>query len=72
MNFLLDDLWPDPPPPPNPRPVLPTIALGLHEIFVTDMDFNGEARLGDFMPVLCVDLLRRGQKKHRSTVFSLS
>lgn len=68
MNILLDDLWIDPP----PRPILPTLSLGLDEIFVTDANFKDAPRLGDFMPVLSVTLVRRNSYHSRAAVFSLS
>ena len=51
--------------------ILPTIAIGLDEIFVTEANLRRPSRFGDFMPILSVALVRRGSKQ-RSTVFSLS
>jgi hypothetical protein len=74
VNFLLDDLWPDPPPSLRQPPILPNLALGLGEIFVTDSNFRSQSgsdpRLGDFMPILEVSLSRRGERC--AAVFSLS
>lgn len=70
MKFDLDDLWLDPPSP--SRPILPSLSLGLDEIFVTDMNFKVEPRLGDFMPVLTVKLVRRGSAHRPAAIFSLS
>gem|GEM_PF-6195545 len=66
MKFDLDDLWIDPPP---SRPILPSLSLGLDEIFVTAPAMAG---LGDFMPVLTVKLVRLGSRHSRAAVFSLS
>jgi hypothetical protein len=69
VTFDLNGLSLDPLPP--PRPILPTISLGLDEIFVTDANFKVAPRLGEFMPVLEVILVRRGIK-HPPSIFSLS
>jgi hypothetical protein len=65
----LDDLWIDPPP---SRPILPSLSLDMGEIFVTDANFQVAPRLGDFMPVLKVKLVRRGAAYQPAAVFSLS
>jgi hypothetical protein len=76
VKFDLDDLWIDPPP--QPRPILPTLSLGLDEIFVTDsvkeQGSHGvpRSRFGDFMPVLSVKLVRRGSAHQPAAIFSLS
>jgi hypothetical protein len=74
VKFDPDDLWLDPAPRPS-RPILPSLSLGLDEIFVTGPSRTGEAKpswTGDFMPVLSVTLVRRGSPHSRATVFSLS
>lgn len=55
-----------------PKIVLPSLSIGLDEIFVTDVNFKSEPRLGDFMPVLSVKLVRRGSDHQPAAVFSLS
>lgn len=70
MKVFLSDLYAEPAP--TPRPILPTLSLGLDEIFVTDANFKVEPRLGDFMPVLSVKLVRRGSAHQPEAVFSLS
>jgi hypothetical protein len=71
MKFDLDDLWIDLPSP-RPAPILPSIDLAFDEIFVTDSNFKVAPRLGDFMPVLEVTLVRRGSIFRPRAVFSLS
>jgi hypothetical protein len=55
-----------------PKVVLPSLSIGLDEIFVTDSNFKVEPQLGDFMPVLSVKLVRRGSAYQPAAVFSLS
>lgn len=55
-----------------PKVVLPSLSIGLDEIFVTDANFKESPRLGDFMPVLSVKLVRRGSAHQPAAIFSLS
>lgn len=57
---------------PKAKVSLPSLSLGLDEIFVTDTNFHVAPRLGDFMPVLSVKLVRRGSAHQPAAIFSLS